>query len=797
MIASTLIFSNNHWIWLAITAVVLGLGLLIWSYRAAPSGPLRWLCISLKLFGVAVLAFCFLEPLWSSQRAKPGANLFAIVADNSQGLQIKDAGESRSRGDLLKETLDAQHAPWQQTLADNFEVRKYTVDARLQSSKDFAELAFDGPASNLGAALRTLAERYRGRPLAGILMFTDGNATDLKTAPVLDGLPPVYPVVVGRADAIRDIAIQQVRISQSAFEDSPVSVQADVAASGYRNESVVGQLLDPLGKVVAEQTARQQSSEPLAFRFQLKPEHHGLSFYRLRVRAKNEMAAAADEQATKEATLANNNAMVVVDRGRGPYRILYVAGRPNWEFKFLNRAIQEDDQLEMVGLMRVARREPKFNFLGRAGETSNPLYRGFGNQSPEEVQRYDQPVLVRLNTRDELELRTGFPRSPEDLYGYSAVIIDDVESEFFAPEQASLLQKFVSERGGGLLMLGGMECFQQGKYQRTPIGDMLPVYLDLAEDTTARTEVRLNLTREGLLQSWARLRDNEADEKTRIDAMTPFRVINHVSGVKPGASVIATASDANGKTWPALVVQRFGKGRSAALTIGDVWLWGFHDANAHKDMDKSWRQLVRWLVTDVPARVELTAQSQPENSGAMRLQVIARDEKFQPLDNASVTVEIQQVLAANPGPKPAATNQPANPASPLRLRAEPSETMPGVYEASYVPRATGAYRATAYVTNSVGAEVGRSEAGWGTDLAADEFRSLTPNVALLEDIARRTGGKVVPARNLEEFARSLPYQHSPVMEPWTMPAWHTPAIFGFALLCFVSEWGLRRWKGLP
>jgi uncharacterized membrane protein len=791
MIASTLIFSNTHWIWFAGGSVVLGLWLLLWSYRVAPSGPLRWLCVILKLCGVAALAFCFLEPLWSSQRAKPGANLFAVVADNSQGLQIKDAGDLRTRGEHLKEMLDVQRASWQQALADNFEVRNYTVDVRLQSSKSFAELSFDGPASNLGSALRTLAERYRGRPLAGILMFTDGNATDLKSAPVIDGLPPVYPVVVGRADAIRDIAIQQVRVSQSAFEDSPVSIQADVVASGYRNESVVGQLLGADGKAVSDQTSRQQGSEPMAFRFQLKPEHHGLSFYRLRFRAKDEMGSTS--AATKEATLANNNAMVVVDRGRGPYRILYVAGRPNWEFKFLNRAVQEDDQLELVGLMRVARREPKFNFLGRAGETSNPLYRGFGNQSPEEVQRYDQPVLVRLNTRDELELRTGFPRAADDLYGYSAVILDDLEAEFFAPDQANLLQKFVSERGGGLLMLGGMECFQQGKYQRTPIGDMLPVYLDATDETAARGEVRLNLTREGWLQSWARLRDNEAEEKTRIEAMTAFRVMNRVSGVKPGASVIATASDANGKAWPALVVQRFGKGRTAALTIGDVWLWGFHDAAAHRDMDKAWRQLARWLVTDVPQRVELTAQSQPENAGAIHLQVVARDEKFQPMDNAAVSVEIQQVLAGGSGP----TNQAIAASAALRLRAEPSDTTPGVYDVTYVPRASGAYKATAYVTNSIGAEIGRAEAGWGSDLAAEEFRSLTPNVALLEDIARRTGGKVVPAENLEQFARNLPYQHSPVMEPWTMPAWHTPAMFGFALLCFVSEWGLRRWKGLP
>jgi uncharacterized membrane protein len=41
----------------------------------------------------------------------------------------------------------------------------------------------------------------------------------------------------------------------------------------------------------------------------------------------------------------------------------------------------------------------------------------------------------------------------------------------------TLLQKFVSERGGGFLMLGGQESFHHGKYDRTPIGDMLPSIL--------------------------------------------------------------------------------------------------------------------------------------------------------------------------------------------------------------------------------------------------------------------------------------------------------------------------------
>jgi uncharacterized membrane protein len=789
MSLAALVFSSWNWLGFVAGTLVLALVVLFWNYRGAPDVGVRWVCFSLKLLGLAALGLCLLEPLWSGQRARPGGNLFAIVADNSQGLQIKDRGDVHTRGDFLRELLDSQKATWLGTLEENFDLRRYFFDGRLQTTKDFSELAFDGRASAIGSTLRTLAERYRGRPLAGILLLTDGNATDLRGAPDLAGLPPVYPVVIGRSDPIRDISVQQAHVNQTAFEDAPVSVQADVAASGYGGESIVAQLLDRAGKKVAEQTLRaRKDNDILAFRFQLRPETAGLSFYRLKVRSKDEAGSAEGVEKTAEATLANNSRVLTVDRGKGPYRILYVAGRPNWEFKFLNRAVQEDEQLQMVGLIRVAKREPKFNFMGRAGETSNPLFRGFGNQAPEDVERYDQPVLVRLNTRDDIELRAGFPRTPEDLYGYYAVIVDDLEAEFFTPDQQALLQKFVSERGGGFLMLGGMECFQQGHYQRTPIGDMLPVYLDHVEDTKPPGPLRLNLTKEGLLQSWARLRDNESDEQARLQSMAPFQVLNRIREVKPGASVIATVSDNSGKTFPAVVTQRFGRGRTAALTLGDVWHWGLHDAESHADMDKAWRQLMRWLVTDAPNRVDLNIEPQAqEANGAVAIQVRVRDAKFEPLDNAGVSLEVQPVMA-----DPAA----GVPTNSIRLQAEPSLTEPGLYQVMYAPRATAGYKVSAYVTNSAGLEAGRAEAGWSTDLAAEEFRSLTPNTALLEVIAKRTGGEVISANKLEDFARGLPHRHAPVMEAWTTPLWHTPSMFAFAFICFVSEWGLRRWKGM-
>src|SRR5205809_2921435 len=134
MFPASLTFSGLNWLWLATVAMGLALLLLIWSYRAAPAGIVPWVCLGLKLFGVAALAICLLEPLWSGQRARPGANLMAIVADNSMGLQIKDRGQTRTRGEVLRQLLDPQHAGWQGALDENFDVRRYFFDARLQAT---------------------------------------------------------------------------------------------------------------------------------------------------------------------------------------------------------------------------------------------------------------------------------------------------------------------------------------------------------------------------------------------------------------------------------------------------------------------------------------------------------------------------------------------------------------------------------------------------------------------------------------------------------------------------------------
>src|SRR5262249_16361225 len=151
------------------------------------------------------------------------------------------AGQTQTRGQELRALVDLQKPGWQAALAETFDVRRYLFDSRLQATTDFHELTFDGRSTALVSALHTLEERFQGRPLAGVLVVTDGNATDLAAGatPDLKGLPPIYPVVIGRKDAIRDIAVQQVTVTQTAFEDAPVTIQANVTAAGYRGRPIV------------------------------------------------------------------------------------------------------------------------------------------------------------------------------------------------------------------------------------------------------------------------------------------------------------------------------------------------------------------------------------------------------------------------------------------------------------------------------------------------------------------------------------------------------------------------------
>ena len=287
----------------------------------------------------------------------------------------------------------------------------------------------------------------------------------------------------------------------------------------------------------------------------------------------------------------------------------------------------------------------------------------------------------------------------------------------------------------------------------------------------------LALTREGWLESWARLRAGEAEEKSRLADLPPFDVINYAGEAKPGATVVARISNGRQEI-PAVVAQRFGRGRVAAMMIGDFFQSGLGDETRQKDLGRAWRQLTRWMTADVPDRIEV----QPEDAGdVVKLRVFARDEKFEPIDHARVTLAIAPTNSA---------------ATPVLMPAEASTSEAGVFESSFFPRVSGGYRVEATVEGDDGKVAGVAQTGWATNLASTEYRDLRPNLAAMEAIAKQTGGRVIRPAELEELAQTLPAERAPIMETWTAPLWHTPWVMLAALACFILEWTLRRRSGL-
>lgn len=779
----TFLFQHPERLWITLVVIAVGAVVLWRGYQQSPLRGGRRLAARLcKLAALTLLALCLADPRWTRQQPKRGGNELAVVADTSASLDLAETAGGPTRAAALRRALGSggDEPGWLRELGELFRVKTLVADERLRSVANFDALDFRGQRSDLAGALQALERGAAGRALAATVLFTDGNATD--AWPQAKPARPIFPVLVGSRAPSPDLAIQEVSVSQTAFEDSPVVLTVTWSARGFDNREIAVAVLDDEGRVLVSEKLRASagSPQPVA-RLKVPVAKPGVSFLRVALMEAALLAKTAKDEwrgLLNETVRVNNERQIAVDRGQGPYRVLYVTGRPNWEYKFLRRALAGDPEVQLPSLVRIAKREPKFEWRGRVGESSNPLFRGFGDQAS--AQRYDQPVLIRLGTKDAQELAEGFPKSADALFGeYRAVVLDDLEAEFFTQEQMNLLERFVAERGGALLMLGGQESFQAGGYEHTPIGRLLPVHLDRVGAVEPVRNARLDLSREGWLEPWTRLRAGQDEEERRLAAMPGFHSVNPVLSIKPGASVLATVATTDA-THPALVAQRFGEGRSVALTIGDVWRWGLSDAAAMKDQERFWRQLMRWLVVDVPDRVQLAVEAR---EASVRLALRVREADFRAMDDALVSFEVS-------GPDGAK----------VRLPSEPSLTEAGLFEAEFFPKATGAWRVQASATRAAGENLPALEAvkhsGWAWQPEVAEWARLEPDRAGLQRLAEASGGRLLELDEVDQLPDLLRAIEVPVQEVISQPLWHAPWAFALLLGLLGAEWLLRRKGGL-
>src|SRR5690606_25017649 len=240
------------------------------------------------------------------------------------------------------------------------------------------------------------------------------------------------------------------------------------------------------------------------------------------------------------------------------------------------------------------------------------------------------------------ELATGFPKTREELFAYRGLMLGSIEAGAFTGDQLRMIAEFVDRRGGGLLALGGRRSFSEGGYGGTAVEDVLPVVLDqsLRDKDGILQRLAVRPTRAGAASAVTQVAGDERASLERWNTLPEVTAVNQLGPVKPGATVLLSAEGPSREAYPVLAFQRYGRGKSFAFTPQDSWVWQMHASIPVEDLthENYWRQLLRWLVDEVPDQVEiLTASDRVEPGGSVEFVAAVSDKAFVELNDASVT----------------------------------------------------------------------------------------------------------------------------------------------------------------
>jgi hypothetical protein len=737
----------------------------------------RWVLGALRGIAILLLVFCLFRPMLLLSAAVPQRNYVGVLIDDSRSMQIADvdAGDARpqTRADVVRHLVAGPDSSIRKALGDRFLVRYFRFSSATQRIASADDVTFAGTSTRLGDAIEHARQELEAVPLSGLVVFTDG--ADNARTPLGDELlslrarsVPVFTVGVGREKFDKDIEIRRVEAARTALKGSAIVADVLVRQRGYGGQKV------PL---VVEDEGRVIASEEVAL-----PGDGDLAPVRLHVVLNDPGARTLTfkvaPQAGEQVTQNNAQQALVVVRERRE-KILYVEGEPRYEMAFIRRAVASDSNLQLVTLQRTA-----------------------------------ENTFQRFDVDNSEELAGGFPKTREELFRYRGIILGSVDASFFTRDQLQMLADFVSVRGGGLLLLGGRHAFGEGGYADTPLAPVMPIVIGgeaVPDSLTFLADIKAEITPAGAASAATQIAATEQKSSERWKTLPVITSVNFVRGIKPGAVVLVNGVvPTDGRTesapvpvrryeQPVLVYQRFGKGLSIALAVQDTHLWQMDPSTPVDDPTfvTFWRQLLRWVTSDVPNRITIASQSDVTGvREPVALTAEVADSGFVMRNDAHVVAHITA---------PSGTTR--------DLPMEWAVDRDGEYRATFTPEEPGNYaivaetqdaRTTATLKNSNAATDSiRDHASEATYIRVNpasessrEFVDAEMRASLLQRISRETGGKFYTPATVNALPEDIAFSKRGVTVVNQMDLWDMPFIFLLLVGLVCAEWAYRKKRGL-
>ena len=711
--------------------------------RAAPK--LRscrgWTVWAMQSAMVALLLLLLWQPAMLVDELSSQQNIIAVIVDDSRSMNIADSdGRTREAAAIaaLQNGVLAE-------LEERFQTRLYRLDGNLERVDGLGQVAPTGAATHIGDGLKQLAAETSDLPIGAVLLLSDGSENTAEmNRPAISGdvmqalrnrRLPVHTIGFGKEKYAHDIEIEDVNLAAGAVANSRMAATVSYIQNGYAGQKAMLVVRDGDKTLAAHEVTLaadgMMQTEPLFFSAGAAGAKN-LSF--------------GVEPLAGEENLANNTIsrpVLVSDEKR---RILYVEGEPRWEYKFIRRAEDNDPTVHIVSMLRTS---------------ENKIY--------------------RQGVSDASELADGFPVRPEDLFGYSAIIIGSVDADYFTPLQQELLREYVDRRGGGVLFLGGRSSLSDGGWGASSLNDLLPTFLPAGRNNFHRNPATVELTAAGVDSPITRLLDDPTKNAERWKKLTYLADYEDAGSPKPGATVLAEMNVGRRKL-PLLVTQSYGHGRTAVLATGGTWRWQMSEALGDPSHDLFWQQLLRWLVAESPGPVSAaTPERTLMDEGRVHLTAQVRNPEFQPAEGAHVTAQIIGPEGEN-----------------AVLDLAPSQETPGLYQIDWTAEKAGAYLAEVVAESAGGQpqELGRDVLTFQREDGVAENFHTQLNRQLLEQLSSQTGGRYWKPSELKNLARDISYSPAGISFRSTKELWNMPIVFLLLIGLPVAEWLLRRKWGV-
>jgi hypothetical protein len=741
--------SNADWILPVIVCVAI-LFFVGYMYRrdAVELKPVwRWLLSVLRVAAFFGLLVLYLQPHWRTEREEVRNSRVLVLADTSLSMGTVDSPGPASSGNVsrsqqlakalketdflaqLRKTHDVVVFPFSEDLQRDHMATlakqppdDSTEDApRSQSGgdgkgkeppapavPDWAKLlAPTGAETRLGQALRQLIQEERDTPVSGIIVFSDGGQNagippEAAVALAQEARIPVYTVGLGSNRQPTNVAVCDLAAPVRAYPGDHYTLTGYLQAQGMAGKVVTVQVLSRAasstpdsktpggGEVIAsQQVTLGGDGEVLPVKFDLVHRSTGRRTLCLQIKTPEGDANLADN--------ARETDIEIVDRKT---HVLLLADGPMREYQFLRNQLYRDRYTTVDVLLQ----------SGKPGMS-----------------------------QEAKKILDDFPSTRPEMFDYDCVVAFDLDWKLLKPGQVELLEKWVGEQGGGLIVMAGPvdACKGPDSWVHDPrmnlIRNLYPVEfpgrLAATENNMYATGEPwpLDFTRAGEEADFLWLGDS-ATASSRAWATFPG-VFSYcpVRGPKAGAAVYARFSDPrvaqNGEGPVYMAGQFYGAG--SVFYIGSAEMWRLR-AIDETYFTQFYTKLIRHvsqgrLLRGSSRGVLLVGQDRYLLGNTVEVRAQLTNARLYPLDMPSVNLQVIQ---------------PDGALQSVALRADSSRA--GAYAGQFPALQEGTYRLDLPVPESENERLSRRIQVKAPDLERENPRR---NDAVLSAIAKNTGGK--------------------------------------------------------